>query len=72
MAAPAVGVVPVAVALVARVRRHAFDLSGEALVLELQRPFERLGLESAGRLVGVRRVGPLHRVADEHQQPNTR
>ena len=50
-------------------RRHPLRLAAQRW-LELERALERLGLEAPGQLVRVRRVGTLHRIADEDQQPD--
>ena len=71
VAAPGqVGVVPVGVVRAsAAPRRRPLLGPGEPPGLQLQRALEvRLGLEASGQLVGVRGVGPLDRVAHQHDQ----
>ena len=72
LAAAQVGVVAVAEALVAGVGEHPLRLALQPLVLELEGALERLGLEAAGQLVLVGRVGPLDRVAKHRQDPHVR
>ena len=71
-AAGHVGVVLVRVRLVRRVGDQLRLLAGQPDRLQLQRPLERLGLEAAGGLVGVRRVRPLDRVTQQHEQLDAR
>src|SRR5438034_808302 len=58
----------VAEAGITRICQDPLDLTLQAARFQTQRPLERLGLKSPGYLVGVRRVGPLHWVAQQHQQ----
>src|SRR5215472_4779246 len=66
--ASAVGVVPVAVANVDRIGQHSLHLALEPGTLEFQGPRERLILTAAAHPVGMRGVGPLHRITQQDQQ----
>ncbi len=55
-------------AAVGRVGPQPILLTGQSVGLQLDRPLERLGLESAGELMSVSGGGPFHRVAQEHHQ----
>ena len=67
LAAVQVAVVPVAEAAVPVVGEHPVALAVQPLVLEVERPLERLGLEPARELVLVGREGPLDGVAQHRQ-----